>query len=992
MRRVSVIVGLGLVLAIGGYLAFRAFEGPGDGGGSTVAPADGKAKEPEFAPVEVRSTGSGGLTLSGTVRDPQGTPIAGAEVSIAASGQQSLVSVRCATCGELLMSCHGPTTQQLIEGLLADHKGELVPGATTRTDAEGKFRFESIMGISFTVWANAPGLGTGVKERAAPGDPVDLFLPALRSITGRLRDEEGQPVQGRVWAVSRRLARPVSVTADAAGRFQITGLGEGPFYVLATAPGRLPSEREQVEAGPEPVTLTLQAPRTLEVRLVSQGQPIAGVVRLSGDHLTREQVAKGGLAQITPLYPGRLMVSAVSGELSSAPQSVSLDSLLTQVTLTLDKGGTLAVSVLDETEQPVPSPTVELLATSGELIATRKLGTGDLGVLGPYGAGDYLVRASAEGFNAATMPVTVKAGETRVDVSLQKGTLISGKVIDEYGRAAPGVSVLVTPTGDNVLSDAEGKFRAPVPSPGLYSLHAHHSDWGGGEVKVQAPKADVVLQLEARAGAAVTVSLEGRRVEGASVILFHSKGNFRSDRPSGADGVVMMRGLPPDSYTLVATHPDFLPSERQTLKLEEGQLLQVTAELKSGAPVKGQVVDAQGLPVPNVMVAVQPRGAEPVATDTSGNFSVGPLRPKGMYAVVVLQRGLEQADRVIATAGGDAVKVTVKRLPTFTGRVLGEGTPLQHFRVDEHEVTTPDGRFDVSLPASAERVIVSIEAPGYEPLVVDRPRAPDLGDFDLKRAPQVTGVVREEGGGVVPDAVVGCDSCEGSVLSGPDGRFTLSKPPFQREFNVTAKKGRRTATRSVTSDVTAGVELVLKPGTVVSGSAWLAPGKPAAGVEIAGISADRSETTTVVTNEDGSFTMDLAPGIYSFMVAAPELMNASTDPPALITEVKGTAMRLDFGPAPGLASLAVRITPRPGYALWLVRGALTSVGSPPMELLRASWAQLIFQPRVPQVVFTGLQPGHYTLVWANFHGGGPDEPPTLVPVDVPAQGEVSLVR
>ncbi len=73
-----------------------------------------------------------------------------------------------------------------------------------------------------------------------------------------------------------------------------------------------------------------------------------------------------------------------------------------------------------------------------------------------------------------------------------------------------------------------------------------------------------MLQLEPKAGAAVTVMADGRRVEGANVVLFHQQeGNFRSDRPSGADGVVLMRGLPAGAYIAGRHPPRFLPSERQ---------------------------------------------------------------------------------------------------------------------------------------------------------------------------------------------------------------------------------------------------------------------------------------------------------------------------------------------------------------------------------------------------------------------------------------------
>ncbi|MBL8920793.1 MAG: carboxypeptidase regulatory-like domain-containing protein [Myxococcaceae bacterium] len=945
----------------------------------------------EFKPVEVRASNDQGLTLGGTVRGPDGAPIAGATVMLASTEQQSLTSVHCSHCNELLLSCRSQETATTVGQLVDAHQGELRAAATTTTDAEGRFRFERLVGISFTVWGKAAGHGLGVKERAAPGDPVQLFLPAQRSLSGRLRDEAGQPITGTVRAISRRLAEFVSTQADAEGRFSFDSLGEGPFYVHAAAEGFLPGFRAEVQAGPEPVVLTLAKPRTLEVRLVtSDKKPIAGVVRLTGDHVTKELPAKDGLAITTSLSPGTLMASAVAGELSAAPQAVTLTTATTQITLVLEKGGRLAITVLDEQEQPVPEPSVELLTTNGEPITKRRLQTGELAVLGPVATGDYLVRAQADGFTQATAPARVTAGESKLDVTLTRGTLIAGKVIDEYGRVAPGVSVLISPLGESAISGPDGRFRATVPSPGLYTLQAHHSDWGGGELKVSAPREDVELQLEPRAGCEITVMHGGRRIEGASVVMFTSDGNFRSDRVSGADGVVLMRGMPPNAYTVVATHPDFLPSERLSVKVDDGQLLRVNAELKPGANVTGQVVDTLGTPVAGVSVAVQPRGTEPAVTDGAGNFSLGPLRPNAVYGVRVSQRGFDQVGRVSATAGGPPVKVTVERQLLFRGRVLGAGAPLKRFRVDGHEISSSDGTFELPLPSSDDRVILTIESAGFEPLITDRPRTPDLGDFDLRRTAQVTGVVRDDSGGPVADAVVSCDTCEQSVMTNPEGRFSLSKPPYQHEFHLVAKKGRRTATRVVVGDAVQGLELVLRKGVMVSGTVWLAEGIPAPGVELSGVHSDRSEPVSVVTDAEGHYSLEVAPGSYRFVVASPQARSVSTDPPATIIDVSGPT-RLDFGPAPGTGKVTVRVRPEPGTALWLVRGELRGVGNPPMELVRSSWAQLVYQPLTERVTLTGVPPGRYTLVWASFHAsteGGP----VLLPIDVPAQGEVSLVR
>jgi hypothetical protein len=806
-----------------------------------------------------------------------------------------------------------------------------------------------------------------------------------------LKDDAGRPLAGTVRAVSRRVAHVAEASAGPDGVFDFTGLGEGPFFLQGSAPGKLPASRAQVEAGPQEVSLRLPSPRRLEVKLLSGATPVEGVVILQGDHLARELAAPGGQGVADGLYPGELVVRGVAGALASAPQRVTLSAAVTRLTLQLERSGRIVVSVLDEGGQPVPDAAVQLLTRTGETVVKRSLQAGEPAVLGPMAQGDYQVRVTAETYQPVTLPAALRGEELTLEAVLSRGTLIAGRVIDEYGRAAPGVSVLLAPTGDSVLSDAEGRFRAAVPSPGLYTLQAHHSDWGGGEVKVTAPKTDVELQLEARGSAEITVTVDGRRVEGAHAMLYHQTGNYRSDRPSGADGVVLMRGLPADTYLLVATHPDFLPSERQTLTLSDGQTLKAAAALRPGAAITGEVVDTTGLPVPGVLVVVTPRGAEPATTDSAGKFRLAPLRPKGTYAVRVTQRGLEQSDRVLATPGGEPVRLVVKRQPVFRGRVLGEGQPLKSFRVDEFEVTSADGRFELPLPATADRVIVAVEAPGYEPQTVDRPTTPELGDFDLRKAPLVTGVVRDDTGAAVPEAVVSCDACEQSVLSDGEGRFSLGRPPLQREFKVIARKGRRAATRVVTDRASSGLELVLKPGVVLTGTAWLPDGRPAAGVELSGVHVDRSEPTSVVTGADGTFSMELMPGTWRFVLQTPGFSEASGDPPALIMDVQEGQPRLDLGPAPGLATLSVRIAPQPGYALWLVKGDLRAAGNPPMELLHASWAQLLYQPRAERVTFGGLQPGRYTVVWGSFHGASPTGP-VVMPVEVPSAGEVTLVR
>jgi len=988
MRRVVL---SGVVIAVLGALAWVLLR-PSPEAKNLESP---QTAEPmaEFEQVDVRSPDEG-LTLTGKVKDGGGKPVAGAEVFLASSAQTSVHSLKCHVCGEPLLSCRARETAESVQALLGANRGELTPAATATTDADGSFRFEHLRGVSFTLWSHAAGFGDGVKERAAPGDPVEIFLPPLRAVMGRLVDEDGKPVaNGTVRAISRRVARFFTATSDASGLFEVKGLGEGPFYLIATAPGMVPAALNQVDAGPDIVKLTLNRARRLEVTLSSQGKPLEGTVRLTGDHLQREANTKNAGAQFQGLYPDRALLTAVSGPLCSVPQSVTLTSLVTKVNLELGPGGLVQVTVVDENEQPVPNPELTLLTLSGETVMQKKAHTGEAVALGPVGQGDYSVRAVATGFTTSTTPVKVADTDQTLTVTMQKGTLISGRVLDEYGRPAPGVSVLISPTGETVVANGEGHFDAAVPSPGLYELHAHHSDWGGGQLKVTAPAQNVDLQLEPRSGAAVTVTAGGRRVEGANVVLYIEKeGSFRNDRPSGADGVVLMRGLPAGSYWMVASHADYLPSERTQVTLTDGQLLQLDAALKLGAKVTGQVVDELDAPVAGVTINVLPRGAEPATSDAQGHFELSPLRPDQTYMLHVTQRGVDQVDRVLGQAGGPPVKVVVRRQPIFTGRVVTEGgKPVPRFRIEDHDVEAGDGHFELPLPATKERVIFSVEANGYEPLLVDRPPTPDLGDLVLKSAPSLSGTVSDAQGNPVADAIVACDTCEQSVRTGADGTFTLASPAFVHEFVVTAKKGKRSGSKTVQTGARA-VDITLQQAATLTGAVYRSDGRPASGVEVEGVQTERSETVSAVTGPDGRYSLDVSPGSWRFVVSASTFGGGGVglDPLAVITDIDSGG-ELNFGPAPGTSQVVAHVNPQRGYALWLVKGSLDGVGNPPLELLHASYAQLVYQPMGERVVFSGLDSGTYTLVWASFHAESSGGPVVQV-VNVPSSSEVSLVR
>jgi hypothetical protein len=226
-------------------------------------------------------------------------------------------------------------------------------------------------------------------------------------------------------------------------------------------------------------------------------------------------------------------------------------------------------------------------------------------------------------------------------------------------------------------------------------------------------------------------------------------------------------------------------------------------------------------------------------------------------------------------------------------------------------------------------------------------------------------------------------------MSGPDGRFTLSSPPYVAQFSVSARKGRLSATQSLARGTPGPVELTLRQATRLSGRVYLPDGRPAAGIEVEAVNADRSEPLSIVTGQDGSYSVEVSPGSYRFALGVGREFAGE---PALVVQIAGAQMHLDLGPAPGTSPLTVQLKPERGKALWVISGEVPDMSNPPaMQLMRSRYAQLLYQPRTEQVVLSGLPPGRYTLVWAHFHMESPGGPEVRV-VDVPSRAEVVLGR
>src|SRR5579872_3215595 len=127
--------------------------------------------------------------------------------------------------------------------------------ATQRTDASGKFQFENLPAGKYDLRATKAGIGTAVYGATTTHELGDVLiledggtLSGLKlrfihtsSVTGRVVDAEGDPVQGAnvsLMRAGRNLGQRVLVNTRQAmsndrGEYRITGIDPGQYYLHA---------------------------------------------------------------------------------------------------------------------------------------------------------------------------------------------------------------------------------------------------------------------------------------------------------------------------------------------------------------------------------------------------------------------------------------------------------------------------------------------------------------------------------------------------------------------------------------------------------------------------------------------------------------------------------------------------------------------------------------------------------------------------------------
>ncbi len=585
----------------------------------------------------------------------------------------------------------------------------------------------------------APLTVPGLRVPAGSGatDLGTAILVAGVALAGQVVDARGRPVPeaevrlrpsgGSVASPGADEEAPVLTGPDGSFRIEDRRPGETvdlgvrrAGYAPAAAPGlRLPREL--------PVRIVLQATASVAGSTVDpDGQPVPGalVLVLPSDPVhaggeERPQQARSdesGRFRIEGIRPGSFEIRATAAgrqEARLAGLEAEAGRDLQDVEVVLAPGAVLSGRVLSPAGQPVPGAEVSLLpegATAPSLLSAAAALSDEEGRyrLEGLSPGTHAVRAGHEEYRPALRRLEVRAGTNALDLTLEPGAAVSGRVVDPRGAPVAGARVVAhpppgeTPRGlpDAATSGADGSFTLPGLADGVYRLLAEREGFArsreGREVVV-AGRSVTGIEIELTPGGAIAGQLLGLDLAELSRVQVRTgsgqtgrvlpDGGYRIDNvePGRQRVVAAMAGGSRQAEGEVDLEPGAAEAQ---LDLDFGQGLKLTGRvLRGGEPVAGEGVLLSG-------AAGAGRWGD---TDVDGRFRFEGLDPGRYRLQVVSRRGEPKHLEEVEIAADHDVLIELSAA-AITGRVVdaADRSPIPNARVvlaDPAAGGSPNGPF-----------------------------------------------------------------------------------------------------------------------------------------------------------------------------------------------------------------------------------------------------------------------------------------------------------
>ena len=747
--------------------------------------------------------------------------------------------------------------------------------------------------------------------------PLDITLERGAILTGLVTDPAGNPVQDvfvNAWNPETQTGGGSGT--DENGRYRMT-LHSGTYDIDTHLPQESPFISRRIEA------VQVISDRTLDISL-ERGAILSGLVSdPSGNPLPdvfinawnpETQTGNGtrtdenGRYQMT-LAPGiyELNVNPSQGSpfISQHLEDVQVTGDRT-LDIQLERGAILSGLITDPGGNPLQDVFVN--AWNPELQIGGGSGTDENGRYqmalppGTYEINLHLGQDSP--FVSQSIQDYQLLGDQTLDIRVDQGAILSGRVTDPNGNPVPEVHVNAwnpeLQIGGGSGTDEDGRYRMALP-PGTYEINVHlpqDSPFVSRPIDGVQVISDLTLDIHLDQGTILSGLVSdpaGNPLPDASVNAWNPETQTGGGSATDENGRYRM-SLQPGTYDINVNPPQdspFVPQRIESVQVTSDRNLDI--QLERGSVLTGLITDPSGTPLSDVFINA--RNPETQTGGGSGTDEDGRYRMALLPGIYEINIHLPQDSPFVSETirdyqllGDQTLDIRVQRGAILSGLVTDpSGAPLQDIFINAWNPETQtgggsgtdqDGRYQMTLlPGTYE---INLNLPQDSPFVSKRIEAVQVTidqtlDIQVERGLILSGRVVDPEGNPIENIFINAWNNDtqtgGGSRTDENGEYQMALLPGTYDLNVNPAPESDLVSRNIQSyqlfsDQT--LEIRLDSGVILSGRVLDPNGNPVDGAHLNAFSPQTGTGNGANTDEDGRYRIALNPGVYEVNVSLPQ--------------------------------------------------------------------------------------------------------------------------